>query len=119
VVLGDGSVVVEEAEGEIDPTPFAAAIELAPPYRVEALRRGGDGWAVGARSILALELPGVQGSELEVVWDGSERSTHVDGEPTLGSVPELERAASSRHDTWVVRAHRLTGDVWEVAISPL
>jgi hypothetical protein len=43
----------------------------------------------------------------------------IDGEPTLRSVPALERVAAARHATYVVTAARLAGAIWEIAVSPL
>lgn len=103
-----------------DVSVLARSLELAPPYRVEAVRRTGSTWAVGGRAILVAELRApVLGDELELVWDGVERTTRVGGAPSLVSVSELETLAASRFDTWVVRAHRLRGDLWEVELAPL
>ena len=100
-------------------TALAGGLELLPPYRAHAVHRGGSTWAVGARSIDVLELPSASGGEIEIVWDGSERATRIDGEPTLGSVPGLESFAASRYDTWVVRALRLRDTLWEIELAPL
>jgi hypothetical protein len=111
---------VVETDGDPDVAPLADSLELAPPYRAEAVRRAGSTWAVGAREILVVELSeSILGDEIELVWDGVERSTRVDGAPRLASVFELEALASSRFDTWVVRAARLRGALWEVEIGPL
>jgi hypothetical protein len=118
-VLADGSYVVE-TDDDPDVALLARSLELAPPYRAEAVRRTGSTWAVGAREILVVELPeSMLGDEIELVWDGVERSTLVDGTPRLASVPELETLAASRFDTWVVRASRLRGPLWEVEAGPL
>lgn len=118
VVLTDGSLVVED--GDADPEPFRAALSLAPPFRAHAVRRDGTTWAVAARRIETVELgEAPAGDEVEIAWDGAERTVRIDGEPTLGGVPALERLAAARHSTYVVTAVRLAGEVWEVAVSPL
>lgn len=118
VVLHDGSLVVEE--GDADPEPFRAALSLAPPFRAHAVRRDGTTWAVAARRIETVELgEAPAGDEVEIAWDGAERTVRIDGEPTLRGVPALERLAAARHSTYVVTAVRLAGEVWEVAVSPL
>lgn len=117
VVLADGQVVSEE--GDADPAPFGAAVALAPPFRARAVRRAGATWAVAARQIETIELRDASGGELEIAWDGAERTVRIDGEPTLGGVPALERLASARYSTYVVTASRLAADTWEVAVSPL
>ena len=117
VVLGDGALLLDG--GREGAESLARAVDLTPPYRAHAVHRGARTWAVGARSIDVLELPGAAGSEIEVVWDGDERSTRVDGAPTFGSVPELVAYAAGRHRTWVARARRLEGVLWEVEVTPL
>ncbi len=121
VTLADGSVVIEAGEDDADPSPLADALEgqVEPPYRAAAVRHD-DLWTVGARRIEVIELdPDPGGEELELSWNDGERAIRVDGEPTLGSVPALERIASERHDAWVVRASRLDGPLWEYSVAPL
>src|SRR5439155_25598686 len=112
--------VVERGDPRLDPALFARALELDPPYRAEAVRRSGATWAAGARAIVVVHLPAsVHGDELQLVFDGVERSLLVDGSPTLASIPELEVLAASRFDTWFVRATRVRETVWEVQVGPL
>jgi len=119
VVLPDGSFVVEGDADGANVDALATALEHEPPYRAEAVRRDDRIWAVGIRALHVVELPSVLGDELELVWDGRERSTRVGGVPSLGSIGELESLASARFDTWIVRAHRLGDTYWEVEIGPL
>jgi hypothetical protein len=118
VVLADGSIVHEE--GAADPGALTEALALQPPLRAHAVRRDGALWAVAARRIETAELardPG--GDSVELSWDGVERSVRIDGEPTLAGVPELEQLGAARHATYVVRATRLIGSTWEIAVAPL
>ncbi|MGL6279270.1 MAG: hypothetical protein ACRC50_06905, partial [Gaiella sp.] len=104
----------------VDVDPLRRAVELPAPYRVEAVRRAGRIWALGARRIQTVELsddPG--GDEVELVWDGSERSVRVDGTPTLAGVPVLEALGAARASTYVVTAARLAGSTWEVSVAAL
>jgi hypothetical protein len=122
VVLPDGSILVDEEVGEGSLAPLAEALEeqLRPPYRSRGVRRRGDVWAVGAKRIEVVDLrPDVEGEELELVSRAGERALTVDGERAFGSVPQLERLASSRSTDYVVHASRLDGDLWEVRIAPL
>lgn len=120
VVLGDGRVVVGEADPGFDPAPLAAAVALAPPFSAEAVRRADRRWAVGARRIETVDLTTDPGGEhVELVWDGQERSVRIDDSPTLASVPELERLGAARSSTYVVTARRLEGRTWEVSVTPL
>lgn len=120
VVFADGRTLVEVGSAAVDVEPFAAALGLDPPYRLEAHRRSVGLWAVGAHRIRLAELvadPG--GDEIELAFDGRERSVTIDGSPTLAGVAELERLGESVGRAYVVTARRLDGRVWEVAASPL
>jgi hypothetical protein len=119
VVLPDGSLVVEEGARQVEPGELVSPLELQPPYRLEAVRRSGATWAVGARRILVARLAGVSGDELELVWDGSSRTMRIDGIPTVDWVPALAEIAAARYGRWVVRAYRLRDDLWEVEIGSL
>jgi hypothetical protein len=119
VVLPDGSYLLEDGDGELDPDGLGSALGLRPPFRAEGVRRSGSTWAVGGRSIAVAELPGVSADEIEIAWDGVERTVRIDDGPSFSSVPELERIASERFDTWVARARRLRGRLWEIDVEPL
>jgi hypothetical protein len=47
------------------------------------------------------------------------RALHVDGRPSFGSAPALERAGEAQGGEYVVRASRLDGELWEVDASAL
>jgi hypothetical protein len=111
VALPDGALVAEEGGGDL--SLLAAALDLGEPYRAEAVRRGDELWALGARRIEVVELPGVEGEHIELTSNGGERTLRVDGERVFGSVPALERPDQ------VVRARRIEGDFWEVETDPL
>jgi hypothetical protein len=113
VALPSGELVADSEAGPADPKPLAAALELAPPYRAEAVRRERTIWAVAGRRIEVVELPGVQGEEIELSSHRGERSLLIDGERTFGSIPALEQPEH------VVRARRIAGDEWEVETHPL
>jgi hypothetical protein len=120
VALPDGTVLVEEGNGDFAPLAEAVEAELEPPYRAEAVRRHEELWAVAARAIEIVELaddPG--GDELTLTVRDGERELHVDGARTFGSVPVLERLAEGRFDAYALRAARLDGTLWEVEVSPL
>jgi hypothetical protein len=113
VALASGDLVVEEGPDQLEPLAAAIERELAPPYRAEAVRRDGGLWAVAARSVQLVELPGAPGTEVEVTSHGGERTLVVDGERSFGSLPALERPGH------VARAKRLDGDTWEVTFDRL
>jgi hypothetical protein len=121
VALPDGTVVVEEDEPDDALTPLADAVEesIPPPYRAEAVRRGPTTWAVAASRITVVEVPALRGDEAELVATRDGRTLHVDGRPSFGSAPALERAGEAEGAEYVVRASRLDGDLWEIAASPL
>ena len=98
-VVLDDEVIVEY--GPRGTETFAAAISLEPPYRAEAVKREDGLWAVAARRIEVVTLPGVDGRELE--------QAHHDGERTL-VIGELLEVGLEREDVL-----RLLGDPLEPA----
>jgi hypothetical protein len=119
VGLPDGSLIVDQ-EGEGDLTPLAEAVEsqIGTPYRAQAVRRGRDVWAVAARKIQAATFK-AEGDEITLSEHGGNRTLTVDGAVAFGSVPELERIGRAEGESYVVRAQRLDGNVWEVQADPL
>jgi hypothetical protein len=113
VALPGGDVVVEEGPEGVTPLATAVERELDPPYRAEGVRREDGLWAVGARRIEVVDLPGVTGDELELTTHGGERTLLIDGDRAFGSVPALERPEH------VVRARRIDGELGEVDAAPL
>ena len=101
------------ADGDVAPFAGALAGRLPLPYRAEAVYRGGEQWAVAARRIQIVRLPGVAGEEIELTSHDDERTLVVDGARQMGTIPALERAGHA------VRARRVLGDAWEVEIAPL
>jgi len=120
-VLPDRTVVVDEEVGDAPLAPLADAVEreLQPPYRARAVRQSEDLWAVAARAIDVVQLPGRAGETIELSVRGGERVLSVDGAREFGSDPELEALGAGRHRDYVVRAERLDGDWWEVKVDPL
>jgi hypothetical protein len=120
VAVPDGSLVVEDQEGDAPLDQLAAAVEteLRPPYRAEAARHRDDLWAVSARRIEVAEF-GAAGDELELAVHEGETVLRVDGNRVFGSEPSLERIGQSRGRSYVVRARRIDGDLWEVEAAPL
>ena len=117
VTLSDGSLIVDEEEGDADLTALAQAVEaqITPPYRAQAVRKGDDVWAVAARRIRVVELE-AHGEEIELARRGDERTLVVDGMRIFGTLPELEALADGDA---VIRAARLEGNVWEVRLDRL
>jgi hypothetical protein len=116
VGLEDGSLVIEEGEGDL--SGLAEAIEQAvrAPYRAIAIRRGETQWAVAAHGLRVIELPEPGGDEIELVVKGGERTLVVDENRSFGTLPELEQLAEGDS---VIRAARLDGTLWEVRVDPL
>lgn len=118
VALRDGRIVREE--GDADLAPLAEAVTLEPPFRARGVRRDRALWVVAAKGIETVDLPRDPGGEMiELAWDGVERSVRIDGMPTFGGVPELEKLGASRHGAYVVTAERLAGSTWEVTVAAL
>jgi hypothetical protein len=116
VGLEDGSLLIEEGDGDLTPLANAIEQEIARPYRATAVRRGQARWAVAAHKLRVVELPEPGGDEVELVLNGEEKTLVVDGNRAFGTMPELEELASGNA---VIRAARLDGTLWEVRVDPL
>jgi hypothetical protein len=118
VALPDGSLLVEEEEGEAALDPLANALEarLRPPYRARGVRKNGEVWAVSAISIRVAEFS-APGQSLMFTRHAEEEELVVDGARSDAGVPgELEALAEG---DCAVAAERLDGDLWEVKVSRL
>jgi hypothetical protein len=120
VALPDGSLVVDEGEAAGDLTPLADAVEtrLEPPYRAQAVRRGDGVWAVAARRTEVATLHG-EGEEMTLARHGEASTLTVDGAETRERIPDLERLGEREGGSYVVRAQRLDGDLWEIQVDRL
>jgi len=116
VALQDGSLLVEDGDGDLTPLADAIEQEVKRPYRATAIRRGDTQWAVAAHGLRVVEMPEPGGDEVELVLRGDERTLVVDGNREFGTLPALEALADGDA---VVRASRLDGDLWEVRVDPL
>jgi hypothetical protein len=116
VGLEDGSLLIEEGEGDLTALADAIEQEIARPYRANAVRRGETRWAVAAHSLRVVQLPEPGGDEIELVLNGEEKTLVVDGNRSFGTMPELEELADGNA---VIRAARLDGTSWEVRVDPL
>jgi hypothetical protein len=116
VGLEDGSLVIEEGDGDLTALADAIEHEIARPYRATAVRRGETTWAVAAHRLRVIELPEPGGDEIELVLNGEEKTLVVDGNRSFGTMPELEQLADGNA---VIRAARLDGILWEVRVDPL
>jgi hypothetical protein len=116
VGLEDGSLLIEDGEGDLSALAEAIEREVVAPYRATAIRRGETQWAVAAHGLRVVELPEPGGDEVELVIRGDERTLVVDGNRSFGTLPELERLADQDA---VIRAARLDGALWEIRVDPL
>jgi hypothetical protein len=116
VGLEDGSLLIEEGDGDLSPLADAIEQEIARPYRATAVRRGETTWAVAAHRLRVVELPEPGGDEVELVVNGDEKTLVVDGNRSFGTMPELEQLADGDA---VIRAARLDGALWEIRVDPL
>ena len=118
VTLPDGSLLVEQQEGDDDLSAFASAVEtdLSPPYRARARRQEGTLWAVGAVELDVRALPGLPGDEIVVSRREGSAETLVDGS-AHAPLPTLEALAED--EEFAIQAERLDGDWWELQVSAL
>jgi hypothetical protein len=118
--LPDGSLLVDEEQGDADLGPLADAVEakLEPPYRAKGVRRSEAVWGVAANRIQVVRMD-AEGDEVDLTLNQGERELRVDGLRSTRALPELERLAERESRDYVVHAERLDGDLWEVRVSPL
>jgi hypothetical protein len=116
VGLEDGSLLIEEGEGDLTALADAIEQEIARPYRATAVRRGETTWAVAAHRLRVIELPEPGGDEIELSLRGDDKTLVVDGNRSFGTMPELEQLADGDA---VIRANRLDATLWEVRVDPL
>ena len=116
VGLADGSLLIEEGDGDLTALAEAIEREVVAPYRATAIRRGEKQWAVAAHGLRVVELPEPGGDEIELVRRGEERTLVIDGNRSFGTLPELEQLAEGDS---VIRAARLDGALWEVRVDSL
>jgi hypothetical protein len=120
VALANGELVADEPEPSEKLKPLAQAVDqsLERPFRAEAVRRDEDLWAVGARRIQVAELE-APGKDLQLAVNGDERTLTVDGERSFGTIPKLDQLGTGLGSEYVIRARRVSANVWEVETSPL
>ncbi|MHB8643388.1 MAG: hypothetical protein ACYDA3_10965 [Gaiellaceae bacterium] len=111
VVLEDAIVI---DSGPDDVSVLVDALTLDPPYRAEAVKRDEGVWAVAAKRIDVVHLPGVEGNEIELTQVRGERTLVVDGARGFGSIPSLEREGD-----FALHARRLDGDLFEVRVDQI
>jgi hypothetical protein len=131
VALPDGSLLVEDgaagdgaaeegAEGSLEPLAAAVEQQVRAPYRAEAVRHSERLWAVQARRIEVLELPGAPGGDaLDLAHTADGTVFAVDEQRTFGSLPALEERGAREGRDYAVHAERLDGDLWEIRAAAL
>ena len=121
VTLPDGSLLVEQEEGDaaLDPLAQAVESELIAPYRAHAVRQTDQLWAVSALRIQVAKFE-ADGDVIELTQTSDGKAVRIDGMPVFGSIPELERLGEASGGTdYAVHAERLDADLWEVRVSAL
>jgi hypothetical protein len=120
VALEDGTLVVEQEQGDAALDPLASAVEeqISPPYRAHGARQTDVLWAVSGRKIQIAEFPG-EGDEIELTKTLDGKLLLVDSLPAFGSVPVLEELGEEIGPEYAVHAERLDADLWEVRVAPL
>ena len=74
VGLADGSLLIEEGDGDLTALADAIEHEIARPYRASAVRRAARrAWAIAAHRLRVIELPEPGGDEIELVLNGRRR----------------------------------------------
>jgi hypothetical protein len=121
VALPDGSLLVEQEEGDaaLDPLAQAVESELIAPYRAHAVRQTDQLWAVSALRIQIAKFE-TDGDVIELTQTSDGKAVRIDGMPVFGSIPELEKLGeASGGAQYAVHAERLDADLWEVRVAAL
>jgi hypothetical protein len=120
VALPDGSLLIEEEQGDATLEPLAAVVEqkLQPPYRARGARQTDVLWAVSARRIETARFE-AEGERIELTETADGKILRVDGMPVFGSVPALEELGEPAGPSYAVHAQRLDADLWEVRVAAL
>jgi hypothetical protein len=120
VALPDGSLIVEEEEGNAELDPLATAVEeqIAPPYRAQGVRQTESLWAVSARRIQVVELE-AKGETIELSSTAEGRKLVVDGMPSSDRTPALEELGEAAGSSYAIHAERLDDDLWEIRVAAL
>ena len=118
--LDDGTLVVTEDVPDDSLAPIAETLEemVSPPYRAAATRMDDDVWTAVAESVQIVELPGIDGEEVDLTVMDGQRTLTVGREPTGGSIPSLD-ALAEEHDSVALHAERVDGDLFAVDVFPL
>ena len=121
IAIPDGTLVMDEDEPDDALAPLADAVEatVRAPYRAEAVRQSASRWSVAAVRITVVEATGLEGDEAELVTTAESSTLTIDGRAVYGSVPSFERVGEVHGNTYVVRAERIDGDLWQVEAMPL
>jgi hypothetical protein len=120
--LEDGSVIVDEQEGDapLDPLLDALDSRIEPPYKAQAIHLGAAQWSIAARPIDVVELPDVKADELTVARYADE--VVVDDEPVADPAPyrPLEKVAAGHgYADYVAELTRLEDPLFAVQLTPL
>jgi hypothetical protein len=120
VSLPDGSLIVDQEEGDNDLTRLADAVEqqLARPYRALAKRQSGTTWAVSAARVQVAQFESA-GDYIDLTKTDEGTQLLVDGSPASGTIPALEQLGDAVSSAYAIHAERLDADVWEVGVSAL
>jgi hypothetical protein len=121
VALPDGTLLVEDGpDGSLEPLATAVEQAVPAPYRARAVRQGESLWAVQARRIEVLELPGApEGDAIDLTHTVEGSTLAVDEAQVFGSLPRLEERGAREGRDYTVHAERLDGDLWEVRAAAL
>jgi hypothetical protein len=120
VVLGDGTVVVDDdlPDGAVEPLADALERSIERPYRAAALRKEDDVWTVVAECVEIVELDGLEEDVAELTIVDGERTLTLDGERTIRPLAPLD-AIAERHGDVVLHAERVDGYLYAVDVFPL
>jgi hypothetical protein len=122
VTLDDGTLIIEDQQGEEPLEGVASVIERRTdaPYRARGFRIDGSRWVVVADPIELIDLGELQGEAVTVVAIADERRLVVDG-AALGSgqIPPDLLAEADDSQPCVISAGHIDDEWWELTVEEL
>src|SRR5580765_1300523 len=120
VTLEDGTLIIEEQEGEEPLEGVAAIIErrTESPYRARGFRIDAQRWVVIADPVDLVDLGDTDGSEMTVVAAGGQRRLVVDGvvRPEV-EIPGALLEALDEATPCVISAANVDDEWWEITVE--
>jgi hypothetical protein len=121
VALEDGSLIIEDQQGEEPLEPVATIVErrVTTPYRARGFRADAGRFLVIADPIDVIDLGTLVGESVQLVATASERRFTVDGVPVMQSPPPDLTAEADDAQPCIISASHIDEQWWELTVEEL